>query len=105
MRNLKIEKMIPNLNAVIGCTSYELADFVSIKDCDDEFFDELILIKNYLYQLTDEEKLEIYKEIVDFDEFDEQEKDKKIRLIERTQDSIDDYLRWVNEENKKHIKK
>ena len=100
MRNLEIEKMMPNLNAVIGCTSYELADFVAIEDCDDEFFDELILIENYLYQLTDEEKLGIYKEIVHFDGFSEEEKDEEIRLIDKTQDSIDEYLRWVREENK-----
>lgn len=101
MRNSKIEKMIPNLNAVIGCTSYELCDFVSIKACDDDFFDELILTKNYLYQLTDEEKLEIYCEFIDFEELSEKEKDEQITLIERTQDSIDEYLRWVREENEK----
>lgn len=101
MRNLEIERMIPNLNAVIGCTSYELCDFVSIKACDDDFFDELILIKDYLYQLSDEEKLEIYCEIIDFEELSEDEKDRQILLIDRTQDAIDEYLRWVNEESRK----
>lgn len=103
MRNEKIEKMIPNLNSVIGCSSYDLASFVAIKDCDDEFFDELILIKNYLYQLTDEEKLEIYRETIYLDEFGEHEKDEEIVLIEKTQDSIDEYLRWVRERDKKWI--
>ena len=96
---------MPNLNAVIGLTSYDLASFVAIEDCDDEFYDELMLIENYLYQLTAEEKLGIYKEIVHFEEFSEEEKEEEIRLIDKTQDSIDEYLRWVREELMKKIKK
>ena len=42
-----------------------------------------MLIENYLYQLTAEEKLGIYKEIVHFEEFSEEEKEEEIRLIDR----------------------
>lgn len=103
MRNLKMEKMIPNLNAVIGRNAFDLADFVAVEDCDDNFFNELILIENYLYQLTIEDKLEIYKEVIGFKELSEEGKDEEIRFIERTQDSIKEYLRWVIEENKRWI--
>lgn len=100
MRNLEIEKLIPNLNSVIGCTSYEICDILSYKECDDDFFDELIIMKSYLYQLTDDEKLEIYKELVDFDDMGLREQQNTMTEIERTEEAIDEYLKWAREYKK-----
>lgn len=100
MRNLEIEKLIPNLNAVIGCTSYEICDILDYKECDEDFFEELIIMKSYLYQLTDDEKLEIYKELVDFDDMGLREQQNTMTGIERTEEAIDEYLKWAREYKK-----
>ena len=100
MRNLEIEKLIPKLNSVIGCTSYEICDILNYKQCDDDFFDELIIAKSYLYQLTDDEKLEIYKELVDFDDMGSVGQQLVIGFIEKTEESIDEYLKWAREYKK-----
>lgn len=105
MRNLETEKLMPNLHSVIGCTSYEICDILSYKECDDDFFDELIIMKSYLYQLTDEEKLEIYKELVDFDDMGLMGQQLAIGFIERTEEAIDEYLKWAREYKNKNKEK
>ena len=100
MRNLEIEKLTPNLNSIIGSSSYEINNLLDYKKCDDDFFDELIIIKSYLYQLTDDEKLEIYKELVDFDDMGLRGQQLAIGFIERTEEAIDEYLKWAREYKK-----